>query len=363
MDALTPTSVPQARFVLNYQKSNITHSVSQYLLSLSYSDYLSGQADSLEVELEDTAGQWRDAWYPGHGDSLTLSLGWEGQALRTLGRFEIDEIELSSPPSTVSIRALGAGIRSSLRTTQHRAYEDMTLDGIARQIAARQRLQMIGSIEPIKLTRQTQQDSDLAFLRNLAEEYDYAFKVIGDRLVFHAISELASAAPVARMAISELANLRVRDTLAPRSVNVKHKDPNKKKLIAYKVENGETVAVPSSATQTTSTGNSKTQRKKAISEAMAKAKAKAAMAKASRERTTGGWTSIGRPNLVSGNVVTLQGAGKLAGDYLITQAQHRITRSGGYTVDQHLCRVSSPAATVKPDLALSSYGIEREVIA
>ncbi len=363
MDALTPNSVPQARFVLSYQQSNITHSVSQYLLSLTYSDYLSGQADSLDVELEDTAGQWRDAWYPGHGDSLTLSLGWAGQPLRTVGRFEIDEIELNSPPSTVNIRALGAGIRSSLRTTEHQAYEDMTLDAIARQIATRQGLRLIGSIEPIKLTRQTQQESDLAFLRTLADEYDYAFKVTGDRLVFHAISELAKRAPVARLALSELASVRVRESLAPKSVSIKHKDPNKKKLIAYTVQNGENVAVPSSATQTTSTGDSKKQRNTAVSEATAKVKAKAAMAKASRERTTGGWTSMGKPNLVSGNVVTLQGAGKLAGNYLITSAQHRITRNGGYTVDQQLCRVSSAAAIVTPDLAMSSYGIAQEVIA
>ncbi|PTT82945.1 late control protein D, partial [Pseudomonas sp. HMWF005] len=177
MDAMTPKQVPEARFVLTYQQSNITRNVSLHLLSLTYSDFLTGEADSLEVELEDTEGKWRDAWYPGHGDTLALAIGWEGESLRTLGRFEIDEVELNCPPSTITIHALATGIKASLRTTEHRAYESTTLDAIAKQVADRQGLELIGSIEPIKLDRVTQQESDLTFLRNLAAEYDYAFKV------------------------------------------------------------------------------------------------------------------------------------------------------------------------------------------
>ncbi|MDD1016830.1 phage late control D family protein [Pseudomonas rubra] len=370
MDALTPQQVPEARFVLSYQHRNISHDISQHLLSLTYSDFLTGQADSLDVELEDTDGKWIDAWYPGHGDMLTLSLGWQGKPLRTLGNFEIDEVELNAPPSTVNIRALGAGIQSALRTTEYRAYENTTLDAVARQVAARQGLELVGRIEPIKLDRLTQQDSDLTFLRNLAGEYDYAFKVTGKRMVFHAISDLAKGRPVASLVLKDLTSVRVRDqiTVVPKKVAVKHKDPVKKKLISYDIVNGETVAVPSSTSKTTTSADTKKQRKRAASEEVAKARAKADLAKANRERTTGGWTAMGRPELVSGNVVTLVAAGKMGGDYLITAAHHRLTRSGGYTVDQEVCRVAAASIAmtrqnVQPDLALSSYGPQREVVA
>ncbi|MFV2950083.1 phage late control D family protein [Pseudomonas japonica] len=370
MDALTPNLVREARFVLSYQHRNITHDISQHLVSLTYSDFLTGQADSLDIELEDTEGKWADAWYPGHGDLLTLSIGWQGRPLRTLGNFEIDEVELNSPPSTVNIRALGAGIQSALRTTEHRAYENMTLDAVAKQIASRQGLELVGRIEPIKLDRLTQQESDLTFLRNLAGEYDYAFKVTGKRMVFHAISDLAKGKPVVSFALTDLATVRVRDqiTVVPQKVAVKHKDPAKKKLIAYDIVNGETVAVPSSSSKATTSADTKKQRKRAASEEVAKAKAKADLARANRERTTGAWTAMGRPDLVSGNVITLVAAGKLGGDYLITAAHHRITRSGGYTVDQEACRVAATSISlardgVKPDLALSTYGPQREVVA
>jgi phage protein D len=343
MDAITPAQVPQARFVLTYQQHNITHNVSQHLLTVSYDDHLTGQADSLAVELEDTEGKWRDQWYPGHGDSLTLSMGWDGQPLRALGRFEIDEVELNGPPSTITIHGLATGIKAALRTPSHHAYENTTLQTIAQQIAARQGLELIGTIQPIPLDRLTQQDSDLTFLRNLAAEYDYAFKVTGQRMVFHAISALAKAAPVATLVLQDLSNVNLRDQIknVPQAVEIKHKDPATKTLVTYKIENNQTVAVPSSVSKTTTSGDTQKSRKRSASTEESKAKAEAELAKANRERTTGNWSAMGRPNLVSGNVVTLVAAGKLGGHYLITSSQHRMTRTG-YTVSQSVSRVSAP---------------------
>lgn len=367
MDALVPGEVPEARFVLTYQQRNITHDISKNLTSISYSDFLTGQADTLDIELEDTEGKWLDAWYPGHGDALALSLGWSGKPLRTLSRLEIDEVDFSSAPATVGIRAIATGINTALRTTEHKAYENTTLAAVAQEVASRLGLTLVGSIEPIKLDRLTQQESDLEFLRNLADEYDYAFKVTGSRLVFHAISELAKGKPVAQLMLKDLSNVHLRDQIrtVPEKVSVKHKDPAKKKLISYDIKNGETVAVPSSSSGTTTSADTKKQRKRSASEEESKAKAKADLAKANRGRTTGSWSMMGQPNLVSGNVVTLVAAGKMGGNYLIMSAQHRITRGGGYTVELSLCRISAASISLsfdasKPDLALSTYGFQQD---
>jgi hypothetical protein len=359
------TQVPTAFYALSYQQHDITRDITQYLLSLDYADYLSGQSDELNVTLEDTEGKWADAWYPGHGDTLTLSIGWQGQAPRLVGNFEIDEIELARLPSTVTIRALAAGINTAVRTAEHRAYENTTLDAVAAQIAARQGLELVGRIEPIKLDRLTQQESDLAFLGNLAGEYDYAFKVSGRRLVFHAISALAAARPVATVTLGELSGVRLRDQIkqVPKAAEVKHKDPATKKLITYHIVNGETVAVPSSSSKATTSADTAKLRKRSASAEVAKARAKANLAKANRERTTGTWSMMGRPNLLSGNVIALDAAGMLGGHYLITASRHSFSRSGGYTCEQQVCRVSAPTIALSlestaPDLALSTYGIQ-----
>ncbi|HGL5374066.1 TPA: phage late control D family protein [Citrobacter farmeri] len=342
-DYLTPNQVPDAKFVVLYEQRNITRDISKNLMSLRYTDYLSGQADDLDIQLEDAEGKWRGDWYPGHGDSLTLSIGWNGAQMREVGTFEIDEIELTYPPSVVSIRGLATGIRSSLRTVENRAYEGMTLEGVARQIAARQGLDLVGTIAPLKLDRLTQKESDLVFLRELASTYDYAFKVVSGKLVFHSITELAAAKPVGSLRLSQLANVRLREQLreVPKAVDVKHKDPAKKKLVEYRIENGKTVAVPSSVSKATSSGTTKKQRKRAVSEDVAQAQAKAELAKANRERITGGWTCMGRPNLVSGNVWTLAGedAGRFAQNFLITQSTHSFDRAGGYVSDVETCWV------------------------
>ncbi|QZD72861.1 phage late control D family protein [Pseudomonas sp. 3-2] len=344
MDALSPQQIPQARFVLTYQQHNITRDVSEHLLSLTYTDHLTGQADSLEVELEDTQGKWRDAWYPGHGDTLTLAIGWEGTPLRTLGRLEIDEVELNGPPSTITIHALATGITGPLRTLEHRAYENLTLAAIAQQIAKRQGLTLVGHIEPIPLDRLTQQDTDLTFLRNLAATYDYAFKITGHQLVFHAISQLANAAPVATHHLSDLANIHLRDQIKtlPKTIELKHKDPAKKQLITYTLINNQTVAAPSNATQTTTSADTHKSRQRSTTTAQSQAQATAQLAKTNRQRTTGQWTTTGQPHLISGNVITLHATGKLNGRYLITSSQHRMTRDGGYTTEQKVSRIPTP---------------------
>lgn len=83
--------VPQARII--YEGKDISADISPYLLSVGYTDRLSGESDELELRLEDTDGRWRGDWYPGKGDSLTVSIGYAGQEPVSCGSFEIDEID------------------------------------------------------------------------------------------------------------------------------------------------------------------------------------------------------------------------------------------------------------------------------
>jgi phage protein D len=367
VDALSPPAVPQARLQLLYQQRDITHDLMPHLISLTYLDHLSGKPDELEVELEDAAGQWLGAWYPGLGDSLALSIGWEGQPLRDLGVFEIDEIGADGPPSTVSIRALAAGIGNAVRTTEYRAYEKTTLAAVAQDIARRQGMELIGRISPIPLDRLTQRHSDLVFLRQLAAQYDYSFKIVGSKLVFHAITNLAGGAAVAQLSLLELSRYSFRDQLRtiPKAVVIKRHNPATKKvdthsLIAYDLVDGKVVAVPSSASKRTSSADTHKSNRRASSPETAQAQVQAKNAQADRERTQADLSLMGRPNLVSGNLFELLGAGQLGGTYLIDQARHRFTRYAGYQLDLQASRVRSSAglAPAKPDASQQTYGIK-----
>ena len=126
-----PVTMPD--FVLSYEDKDITADVAPYLISFSYTDYLEGQSDELQVEFEDADGRWLRNWYPDQGDALSLSLGDQFTGLLSFGKFEIAEIEYNHPPSTVSLKALSTGITKSSRTLRGKAYENTTLAAIVRQ--------------------------------------------------------------------------------------------------------------------------------------------------------------------------------------------------------------------------------------
>jgi len=369
MDALRlPDTMPRSRFTVRYAQKDVTRELSAHLLSLTYTDYLTGQSDELALELEDVDGRWRNAWYPGKGDTLSVAIGWQGQDLTPVGTFQIDEIEFAGGPNTVCIRALAASIGQRLRTIEHAAYENTTLDAVASRIAARHGLELTGKIEPIALERLTQSESDGVFLTKLAGDYDYAFKVVGNRLVFHAITDLMASTPIASVNVADFApGWRITDQIkeVPKSASVKSHDPQTNKLVSYSVQNDGTVsASPASVSQATTSADAIKRASHTSSLAQADAKARCELARANREQTQGAASLQGRPRLVAGSVLALTGAGRLNGNYLVQTSRHSLTRSGGYVTDIEFCRVrdaeentpaaASPPAPQKP---LAVYGI------
>ena len=51
--------------IIKYNNKDISADISKYLKSISYTDNLSGEADDLQITLEDKAGLWQSTWIPG----------------------------------------------------------------------------------------------------------------------------------------------------------------------------------------------------------------------------------------------------------------------------------------------------------
>ena len=176
-------------FKIEYNEKNITKDVSAYVLSIEYSDYEHGQSDEITITFEDTQKLWQNAWIPSKGDTLRVFIGYENEKLLNCGLFEIDEIEYDSPPDTLTVKALASAITKPLREENSKGYENKTLKQIAQEIAQKHNLTLIGNIDDIKIERITQnQESDLAFLKRIAEEYGYIFKIADGSLVFYKTS-------------------------------------------------------------------------------------------------------------------------------------------------------------------------------
>ncbi|HFT5456584.1 TPA: phage late control D family protein, partial [Escherichia coli] len=227
-DVLTPV------FTLWYLQKNITSDIAPYVTRVTWSDNIKNESDTIEVELDDTDGRWLDKWYPGKGDTLTLKMGYQDEKLLSCGTFSIDEIEVSSPASVVSIRGVATSVNSALRTKTSRGFENTTLAAVAGRIARKHRLKLVGSIESIRIDRVTQYaETDVGFLRRLASEYGYAVKVVSDQLIFSHLATLRSQETVRQLKPQDVARFSLRDTInrVYKSAKVKHQKSSSKKLI------------------------------------------------------------------------------------------------------------------------------------
>lgn len=333
METLT---VPIPTFVLTYNKHDITTDLTPFKLSVSYTDNLDGdESDSIELSLEDTDGRWWDAWYPVMGDQINLKIGYEGQPLRDCGDFEIDEIEIDGPPSQVRIRALAASVMKDLRTHQGKGYEDTTLADIARAVAARHKLTLVGEIEAIPIKRVTQlHEEDMKFLKRLAREYGYAFNVRGDKLTFYRLDELRAAQSILVIKIGDLSKYSFRDKVkgTPKKSTVAYHDPKTKAVVAYDVgSDDQVVSKPSADSLKLNT--------RVESKHQAHAKAKAAINHANDEATTATLNLWGNTKLVSGINAELEGFGKFSGRYQVARSKHDLSRGSGYTTEIEVRRV------------------------
>lgn len=338
--------VPAPAYELAYNGKAITADIAPFVLSITYTDHLSGESDELDVELEDVDGRWLTGWYPDKGAALSFRFGYQGGRLVSAGRFDIDEVNYQAPPSTIRIRSLATGVQKAVRTRKGRAYENTTLAAIAQRIAKHHKMKLIGKIESIAIDRATQyHETDLAFLSRLAGEYGYAFKVTenNSKLVFwkHADRHLALA--VRSYQPAQLISWHASDKLTdvPSATQVKYHDPNRKKLVAYDVKDGDTTVVASGGTASSADKHKLTRR--APTRQAAEAQARADLERRQLDRTSMDLTVSGDPELAAGNVIELMGLGRLSGRYSIVCATHRISRAEGYQTSLELKRVAPPA--------------------
>ena len=323
-----PVTMPD--YVIKYEGKDITGDLKYCLLSISYTDYLGGQSDELQLEFEDTDGRWIRAWYPEQGDALSLSVGDQFTGMVSWGSFEIAEIEYDHPPSVVSIKALSTGITRANRTLQPKAYEKTTLAKIVRTIAARLKLSVTGTVADIQIERITQyQESDVEFLARLAREYGHTFKIVDKTLVFHANVELSKQEPVAVLNPADIKRIRVRDLIKgvpDEAVVTGYDAKNKQKRQSRRKAKPRR---PNSKNPTTKDTLHIVANRGESDQQMA-ARADAALNDAQQSQVAGTIELVGNAKLVSGQVVQLKGFGKFSGKYLVKRAHHDIKKSSGY---------------------------------
>lgn len=190
---------PDFRITADHQ--DITAVIRRRFLELRLRDEAGLESDSCEIRLDDRPPHIE---LPRTGAELEIALGYREQGLVEMGRWVVDEIAISGPPSTLVLRARAADLGQALRAPRERSWPDgSTLGDLVRTIAAEHGFTpaVADHLDPIILPHIDQTESDLHLLTRLAREYDAVAKAAGGRLLFVGRGEARTAAgqPLARV--------------------------------------------------------------------------------------------------------------------------------------------------------------------
>ena len=308
-------------FKIEYNQKDITKDVSNQVLNIEYTDYEHGQSDEITITFDDTQKLWQSSWIPSKGDSLRVFIGYEGKKLLNCGVFEIDEIEFATPPDILTVKALATGITKALRQNNSVAYENKTLKQIASEIAQKHSLTLVGEIEDVRVERITQnQERDLTFLKKLAEQYGYIFKIAEGNLVFYKTEKLTGADAAKILYRTDLTRITLSEKTSKnyKAVTVSYHNPKTGKKITATAKNEKCVK-----------GDTLKITERCENKQQALLKAKAALAKGNNT-IEGSIDLVGTPNLIAGLNIELKDLGYFSGKYHITQTRHFIDRTSGY---------------------------------
>ena len=334
-------AVRSPRWVLFYQGVNITARIERMIRRITYQDHGSNASDEVEVELEDRDKRWQGPWFPAEGDRLNLQIGYDGEALLNCGDFQVDEVELNGPPDVVTMRCLAASIKPAMRTPNTNGYENQTLIQIATQIASKYGLNVVASPDAINVSfdRVTQlQETDLAFLRRLANDHNYDFTVRGNNLVFYSRTALEQTAPVLAIVRGQTPvkqyEFKSRTQQIYKAAEVSYFNPDTKALVT-----GTATASPAPPT-----GDTLKLQKRCANGQVATLKAQASLHDHNMLQVTGKLTLSGTIVLRAMKNVTVQGWGDFDGTYHMDSARHTLERPGGYTTEIEIRSVNDASS-------------------
>ena len=311
-------------FKIEANQQDITAQLKQRLLSMKITDEAGIKSDTCEMVIDDRSGVIE---LPAKGAQLTVYLGYE--TLFKMGVYTVDEVELSGPVQTLTIRAKATDTLGNFKQHKSRTWEDVSLVDIVATIAAEHGLQhkVDQSFANHQYTSLVQhQESDLNLLTRLAEDLGAIAKPAGPFLVFAARGQSKAVSgqlmPTINLDRSALSSYRF--TMADRGKF------NSVQAHWHNQSSGETISV---IAQTSDQAQPQYQIKKPYTnKQQALTAAKAKLAALQRGEASGSLSMLGQPELGAESQIMLSGVRTgVDGPWLVTKATHSLSTSGFQT--------------------------------
>ncbi|MDF0730559.1 contractile injection system protein, VgrG/Pvc8 family [Pseudomonas entomophila] len=232
----------QPVFSIKADGKDITALINDRLLLMRTTDKPGMESDEFELRIDARDGALA---LPARGAVLEVHLGYAGQPLTLLGRYTVDEVELSGPPDTLVVRGKASDLRGTGKTTRSGSWEAVALQRIVAEIAARNGWQAVCPVAS-KVPRIDQYaESDFNFITRLARQYDCTAKLANGQLLVlprqggqSASGKPLGVVPIERREVSQW-QFRLGDKATHKAVRTRHQDTASGKLVEVELGNAD----------------------------------------------------------------------------------------------------------------------------
>ncbi len=245
------------------------------------------------------------------------------------GLFELDSIDLSGPPSNLTIKATSLSYSSTMRQTlKSKSWENVTLKQIARQIAEANGMGvMYETGENPKYSRVEQyRTSDISFLQKLCHDAGCSLKTTNNIIVIFDQAEYETKNAVKTIIFAKSGYIKYK-------LSTGENDTYTSCRVYYTDSSGVTISATEYAEnyrEGEDNGQCLEVRQKVSSVSEAQMLAHKLLRLHNKLETEASFTFPGDTSLAAGCAVELSGFGFWDGKYIIKQAKHTVS-SSGYT--------------------------------
>nr|WP_314617730.1 contractile injection system protein, VgrG/Pvc8 family [uncultured Pseudomonas sp.] len=319
----------QPLFRIQADGQDITALINDRLLLLRTTDKPGMESDDFELRID---ARDSSVAVPARGAQIEVHLGYAGQPLTRLGRYTVDEVELSGPPDTLVIRGKASDLRGSGRTVRSGSWEAVPLQRIVAEIGARNGWQALCPVLAQVPRVDQYNESDFNFITRLARQYDCTAKLANGQLLVlprqggqSASGKALAVVGIARDEVSQW-HFRLDDKAVRQAVRTRHQDPASGESKAVELANEQAAQGPRPV---------HTDRHLYPNRAAAEQAARARLASFNRDTASVRLDLPGRTDLFAERSIDLRGfVDGLDGQYQVDSVEQVFTRSGWRTTVQ-----------------------------
>lgn len=308
------------KVVIMYEGKDVSGDFHSIIKEITFRDYLDGKASEISMSLSNRFGYFFGDWYPQIDDKIDVMIGYDGGGLLDAGTFYVDETDMygSRSGDEFSLRAMSIQ-SSAINSSAHKVcYNNKPIADITTAIAGALGCSITGELSGTFSGVQT--ETNLAFLNRIAKERGRILKIDNGTIILYPINDLGNESTLT-IKKQDTLNYRISDVAAGRisRVIVKWWDRDKKKMIEgeydVKVKGGGSIV----AWQEVASSKDATDRARDMI----------------AQRNKGGLSfeieMMGDTRLRAGVSIEVSGFGRFDSNYYISEANHQITHSAGYT--------------------------------